>query len=220
VSELAEKSPSHSYLGREEIRGLFALGLLAVVASIRIQNSEITMMVDETSYDVTVFLDVVLVLWSFYAFFMVLGLSQDIIGDRASKMFQSVSTQYLYFSFVILGFLGIALFYFMYPTRAPWAFVFLIASLGYWLIKRVYLWKKKLPKGWKPTKSDFVSLLKNLGKKLKANSYQFLFSGFLVCFLLVIYGTREEFVIPSSIIGSIFLIGFLIAKDKKDKKSG
>jgi len=220
VSELAEKSSSRSYLRREEIRGLFALGLLAVVASIRIQNSEITMMVDETSYNVTVFLDVVLLLWSFYAFFMVLGLSQDIIGDNASKMFQRLSTQYLYFSFVILGILGIALFYFMYPTRAPWAFVFPIASLGYWLIKRVYLRKKKLPKGWKPTKSDFVSLFKNLGKKLKANSYQFLFSGFLVCFLLVIYGTHEELVIPSSIIGSIFLIGFLIAKDKKDKKSG
>jgi len=47
------------HLKREEIRGLFALGLLAVVVSIRIQyqNREITIPVNGTNYVVTPLFD-------------------------------------------------------------------------------------------------------------------------------------------------------------------
>jgi hypothetical protein len=65
---LNEKESSSSLLKKEEIRGLFVLGLLAVMASIRIQNEEITIIFEETSYNVVVFLDVMIVMWSFYAF--------------------------------------------------------------------------------------------------------------------------------------------------------
>lgn len=202
---------------REELRGLFALGLLAIVATIRIQNPQIIWVIDETTHDVTGFFDVTLVLWSFYAFFMVLGLSKDIIGVKASKTFLSLSTQYLYFSYVLLGLLAGGLFYSIYPTRAPWVFLFLFLALMYFIIKRIFLWARKLPRKWKPIKQSFVYNAKQFLRQIKKTAYQFLYSGFIVCFMLVIWGVYEEYVFPAAIIGSIFLISFLIAHDYVNK---
>lgn len=132
---MAEKEHPRSLLRREELRGLFVLGLLAVVASIRIQNDEILITVEEKSYEVTVFLDIMLLLWSFYAFFMVMALSEDLFGKNLSSRFRETSTQYLYLSFSLLAVLAAVFYYAMYPTRAPWVFGFLPVLLAYWLIK-------------------------------------------------------------------------------------
>lgn len=70
-----------------------------MVASVRIQNPEIMVLIEEKSYNVAIFLDVMIVLWSFYAFFMVLGLSEDIIGKNASSKCRETSASYLYVSF-------------------------------------------------------------------------------------------------------------------------
>jgi len=84
---------------------------------------------------------------------------------------------------------------------------------AYWLLRR-------LMKMRKPPKGNFG----NLRKRIKSNAYQLLFSVFLVCFLLVMFGTYEEFVIPSFVIGSVSLIGFLITREKvkgsQGKKAG
>lgn len=213
MSELSEKPSSHIYLAREEIRGLFTLGLLAIVASIRIQNKEITITVSGTPYNVTVFLDVMLILWSFYAFFMVLGLSDDIIGENASKTFRRISKYYLYFSYFMLASLAMGFYYTVYHIRAIGLLVFGFAALLYWSAKKIYLWTKKVQK----VRLSAKSLWKKSFKWLKSEWYQFLFSGFFVCLLLAVAGTHEEFVIVSSIIGSIFLILFLIARDRKKK---
>jgi len=54
-------------------------------------------------------------------------------------------------------------------------------------------------------------------KRVKAKLYQLLLSAFMLCFLLVMFGTYEEFVIPSFIVGSICLVSFLIAREKVKK---
>ena len=205
---MGEKKSSSSYFRREEIRGLFVLGLLAVIASVRIQNDEIMVIIDEHSYNVVIFLDVMIVLWSFYAFFMVLGLSEDIIGKKASSMFRENSATYLYFSFLFLVFLSILLVYSAYPTRTPWALGFLLILIAYFVIKR--LRKIQRPLKFNHSRRYFVNWM-------KSNLHQFLFSAFFVCLLMVMFATHEGHVIPSFIIGSVMLISFLIARDKIKK---
>jgi len=208
---LNKKELQRSLFKREELRGLFVLGLLAVIASIRIQSDEITIAIEQKSYEVTIFLDIMLFLWSFYAFFMVLALSEDIIGKNLSNMFREVSATYLYLSFAILAILSTVLLYAVYPTRTPWVLGFLPVLLAYWLIK-------KLKRKRRPLKHSLKESSKDLWNRMKSNLYQFLFSVFFVCLLLIMFGTHEEFVIPSFVIGSVALIGFLIAR-KKLKKS-
>lgn len=210
---MTEIEKPSSYFRREEIRGLFVLGLLAVVASMRIQSKEMTIIIAEKSYDVSIFLDIMLIFWGFYAFFMVLGFSEDIIGKKSSSMFREISTKYLYFSFVILGGLLIVFFLAVYPTRAPWVLGFLPVLFAYWLIR-------KLVKMKRPRKVD----LGNLWRQTKSNAYQLFLAFFQVCLLLVMFGTYEELVVPSFIVGSVFLISFLIAREKvkgsQEEKTG
>jgi Flp pilus assembly protein TadB len=214
MSDLSEK-PTSVYLGREEIRGLFALGLLAIVVSIRIQyqDKEITVPINGMNYVVTPFFDAMILLWSFYAFFMVMGISDDIIGEKASSIFRSISRYYLYSSFVILGLMGVAFYYSINPLRAIGVSVIVIALLIYWFARQIYLLKKRMhEKGL-----SIKSLLQKSFNYLKSEWYQFLASVFFVCLMLVVFGTHDEFIIPSSIIGSIFLILFLVIKERRKR---
>ncbi len=213
MKKLANKAPKQGFLRREEIRGLFALGLLAVVASIRIQNSQIVYTFNNNKYDVTIFFDVTLLMWSLYAFFMVVGLSEDILGQKTSQSFRSLSTYYLFFSFIIIGVLACWLFYSMYPSRAPWLLLFVLALGGYFAIKKASLGARGLIRERKSLSSELkVAIINNL-RKLKKTSYQFLLSAATLCYLLVIFGSTEEIVVPSAIIGSIFLVCFLLVRD-------
>jgi hypothetical protein len=204
---LNQKESQRSYFKREELRGLFVLGLLAVVASVRIQSKNITFIINGNPYDVAVFLDIMLITWSFYAFFMILGLSEDIIGKKSADLFREVSTQYLYLSFVILASLSIVFLYFVYPTRTPYAIGFLVVACTYWFIRKLIQIRK-----------TFRFSFGNLWKRAKRNLYQLLLSAFIVCFILVMFGTREDLVIPSFIIGSACLLSFLIIRERLIKR--
>jgi hypothetical protein len=71
---------------KEEIRGIFVLGLLAVLASVRVQYSTMMVNIGRSSFEAIVFLDFTIVLWSFYALFMVFGLSEDMIGKTVARV--------------------------------------------------------------------------------------------------------------------------------------
>ncbi|HUW47236.1 MAG TPA: hypothetical protein VMW36_00645, partial [Patescibacteria group bacterium] len=200
---MTERETPSSYFKREELRGLFVLGLLAVVASIRIQNNEIIIVVEQKSYNLALYLDVMLFLWSLYAFFMVLGLSEDIIDKKSSIMFREISTWYLYVSFIILGFLSIVLYFSWYPTRAPWVLGFLPVLFVYWLVRKIV-----------KVRSQPKLSYQDVWKRLRKNLYQLLLAVFIVCLLLIVYGASESFIIPSFIVGSASLIGFLMAREK------
>jgi hypothetical protein len=195
------------------MRGLFSLGLLAIVTAFRIGYKEITVVVDGNSYNVTGFFDIMVILWSLYAFFMVMGLSGDILGENLSRMFRRISRYYLLCSYVFLGFLAIVFYYTMYGIRAIGLSVFVLALVLYWSGKRLYLFRKR----WPEQRLSVRFAWNKLVNYLKSEWYQFLLSVFIACLLLVVAGTHEEFVLPSSIIGSIFLILGLVARDKKKR---
>ena len=67
---------------KEEIRGLFVLGLLAVLASIRIQQPVLNIVLNDRSYNVSPFLDITIFFGSAYAFFY--GVRQVKRCDRQS----------------------------------------------------------------------------------------------------------------------------------------
>jgi hypothetical protein len=214
MPDQSEKPLPKGFLNREEIRGLFTLGLLAVAVSIRIQNKEITLTINNNPFNITVFFDTMILLWSFYAFFMILGLSDDIIGENISKTFRKVSTFYLYLSFAALGLLAVIFYYSAYQIQSIGLSIIGLTLVLYWSVKKVYSWSKKTHNGGLSLKSG----INNQWKKLKSESYQFLLSIFGICFILVTIGTKEEFIIPSAIVGSIFLVLFLVARDWKKKK--
>jgi len=71
-------TPSHlqskTELKREELRGLFVLGLLAILIVIRFQNEKLMVTMGESSFDFIPLITITIVWWSMYALFMVLGL--------------------------------------------------------------------------------------------------------------------------------------------------
>lgn len=222
-SEDKSEKPSGIYLGREEIRGIFALGLLAVITAVRIQyialNRDITILIEGTPQNITPFFDAMILLWSLYAFFMVLGVSDDIIGEKASSGLRRTSRYYLYLSFLILGLFAVVFYYSLYPLQAIGLSVFAIALFIYLFAKQIYLLTKKI--GEKELSLKSISL--RVINYLKSEWYQFLGSVAFVCLMFVLFGTHDEFIIPSSIIGSIFLVLFLIMRQRmmqKHKKLG
>ena len=217
-SEDESEKPTRIYLGREEIRGIFALGLLAVVTTVRIQyialNRDITILIDGKPQNITPFFDAMIVLWSLYAFFMVLGISDDIIGEKACRGLRRISRYYLYISFLILGLFAIVFYYALYPLQAIGLSVFAIALFIYWFARQIYLLTKKIgEKGL-----SFKSLSGRIIRYLKSEWYQFIGSVAIVCLVLVVAGTHDEFIIPSSIVGSISLVLFLILRERRIHK--
>lgn len=77
-----------SDIKKEEIRGLFVLGLLAVLASVRLQYNSLMVNIGQGSFNLLVFFDFTIVFWSLYAVFMVFGLSADMLGKTSWRMYR------------------------------------------------------------------------------------------------------------------------------------
>lgn len=189
----------------EEIRGLFVLGLLAVLSSIRIQNEKMMVPIGDLSFNIVPLLDITIILWSFYAFFMVFGLSEDMIGKTASNIFREAAKMFLYLNFIVLVFLSLLLGYIAYPTRLPWA-------LGLLAILILYAMRAKLREiRRKPVKI-------NIKKIVESNLSGILGITILVCFVMIMFGVYEELVIPFFIIGCVAVLGWLATLEKKKQK--
>jgi hypothetical protein len=96
-------SDSSDVSRKDEIRALFIFGLLAVFASIRVLNSELNIKLTYGTINFAPILDDLIILWSFYAFFMVIGLSSDILGKTTATIFRDLSKFFLQYSYIILG---------------------------------------------------------------------------------------------------------------------
>lgn len=140
---------------KEEIRGLFVLGLLAVLTSVRVQYSTMTVTIGQNSFDVVVFFDITIILWSFYAFLMVFGLSEDVLGKKIAETCQSIANMFFQLNFYLLLVLGILFAYYAYPTRLPWA----LGLLG--LFAFLASFKKLRMREKKPIKIEWKKSLKS-----------------------------------------------------------
>jgi hypothetical protein len=81
--KLSEKKTLKDKLRIEEIRGVFVLGLLAVLVSIRFGYKELLIYVGEPYFNlISGLIDITIVFWFLYAYLMVLGISEDVIGKN------------------------------------------------------------------------------------------------------------------------------------------
>jgi hypothetical protein len=188
---LDKKEISKDNLKTEEIRGLFVLGLLAVLASIRLQYDKMMVIIGQVSFDIIPFINLTIGLWSLYAFFMVLGLSEDVIGKAASEVFRGLSKAFLLLDFVILGAVSLLAFFWAFPTRSLWA-------LGLILIIGLYV-------------------AYDNRKKLKIEKIEIDKSGILIVFVLsvmFIIFFPDEYVLPFFLIGCVAIGIYIIVNEK------
>jgi len=66
-----DHSQLNTKLRREELRGLFTLGLLAILVVVRFQTEHLMVKIGQSSLALIPFINFTIVTWSLYAFFMV-----------------------------------------------------------------------------------------------------------------------------------------------------
>jgi hypothetical protein len=187
----------------EEIRGLYVLGLLAVLASIRVQQSTMNIIIGTNEFSVLPFLDITILLWSLYAFFMVLGFSEDIIGKRFSSAMKETARLYLILSFIMLALLSIMLAIFAYGIRLLWESVLLIAvGIGLLVSKAT-----KIPSFRIPSKINF----RNIGKKI---AFLALSAIVVICFMFILTVEGQTNQMLLTLIGSVTAITLFILRRK------
>jgi hypothetical protein len=76
--------------------------------------------IGQHNLDVTPLINITIVCLSLYAFFMVLGVSDDVIGKHLSEMFRNLSKMCLWLDFSLSAILGIIYFIVGYSARALW----------------------------------------------------------------------------------------------------
>lgn len=127
----------------EEIRAIFIFGLLAVFAYVKTQYKTLTLVYPNGSFNLIPVINILIILWSLYAFFMVLGLSRDAIGKPASDTFRRFSPMFLQYSFILLGVFGFLFGIVVYGSRILFIlFIMLVA-----VISGLYVHFKNRPKG-------------------------------------------------------------------------
>ena len=126
----------------EEIRALFIFGLLAVFASIRVQYQTLTVTYPNGSFNLAPIIDVIIILWSLYAFFMVLGLSGDTIGKSTAIVLKGISKVFLQYSYILLVFFLIPFGLIIYGVRFLLVLFIILAAF----IVAIYVRIKSRPK--------------------------------------------------------------------------
>ena len=177
----------------EEIRGIFVLGLLAVLAAIRIQNRQMIVMIGQLTFDVAIFLDVTILFWSLYAFFMVLGLSKDIVGRNLSENFRGVAKACLTMDFVLMAMFTSLFGYYAYPTRVPWALGLFAILVGYIVVKKFSDVRKK-------------SVKIDLKKTVLGLLMPVLTLILTLSFMTVMFVNIEVWVVPSFVVGVVSIL--------------
>jgi predicted Kef-type K+ transport protein len=101
--KLNEKEALKDKLRIEEIRGVFILGLLAILVSIRFKYEDFPVNIGQFSFNLIGLVDITIGFWILYAYFMILGVSEDILGKKFSEQFLNLSRFFLFLYFVFLG---------------------------------------------------------------------------------------------------------------------
>jgi len=190
---------------REEVRGLFVLGLLAVLVVVRFQDEKLMVTVGQSSLDFAPLVNITIMLWSSYAFFMVLGISDDVIGKNWAEMFRNLSRNFLQLDFIFLAILGTLYFILGYSIRALWIIGFIVAiSLFAILLSLRKIKAKKIKKKLKITKLDLVVRVSLL-----------LFLIFAAALLLF---PDERYLVVFFVLGLGSFIAFVFVRERQSKE--
>jgi hypothetical protein len=198
----------------EEIRGIFVLGLLAVLIAIKLQSPSGKLDVtlgQLKNLDIMPLINFIIILWSLYAFFMVFGLSEDVVGKTISQMFRGIARACLLMNFVLLAFLGAFYGYFAYPTRLPYVIGLILIILIFGALKE-FLKARKKPKKQSRWKLTIKGLKENL-------SVLMLFGLFVIIAVILQY--PDDWIrLPAFIIGCVVSLCIIFwYKDKKPESS-
>jgi hypothetical protein len=109
---------------REEIRGIFTLGLMAILITLRVSQHEITLEIMGQVYIFTEIIDVTLICWGIYAFAMMIWLSPEIFPKNVCDFSYMMGILFLLLSFILY-----------YLT----AFVITFTLPSYWKIVSLFL---------------------------------------------------------------------------------
>jgi hypothetical protein len=154
---LAENDENKDQYRKEELRGIFVLGLLAVLVTFRFAQTTESIMFSfgQASFDLVPILDITIAFWSLYAFFMVIGFSDYEVGKNLAEYFRSASKAFLIINFILLGFFALVIYNDAYPDRWYWLVGILVIAIVGRVIRRV----RKI-EGF-----NFRQILANLKKK-------------------------------------------------------
>jgi len=96
---------------REELRGLFTLGLMAVLITLRLNlKPEYTLQIWEfRGIPFVSIMDIILTTWGLYAFFMVFSYSPDIFSIKTCKKFKALGQLCLQLSVALITIMGIGI---------------------------------------------------------------------------------------------------------------
>jgi hypothetical protein len=181
------------------------LGLLAVLVVIRFQNEKLPVKIGQSSIDFIPFINFTIILWSLYAFFMVLGLSDDVIGKTLAEMFWNLSKLFLQIDFSWSAFLGTLYFILGYPSRSLWILGLFGAIVLFVIL--LSLRKIKLEEIWKKPKITKLDLLERVTLVL-----------FLVFVVALLYYPDEQYLVVFFVLGLGSFIAFGLVKEKQSKE--
>ena len=126
---------------REEIRGLFTLGLMAVLVTLRLKlDPEYAVQFMEfKDIKVCPIIDIILVTWGLYAFFMVFGYSNDLFSSKTCNTFKEIGQGCMLLSIAFLCFIGILI---VLTNPIPSLRIFAIIIFGLFLLKIPIIYRK------------------------------------------------------------------------------
>jgi hypothetical protein len=130
----------------EELRGLFTIGLLAILITYRIQNIELIVNIFNKEVHLTFVVDSLIGLWSIYTFCMVYAYSGI---DYLSDLFQSIGETMMQFSLLLTIIVGYALLLSVHQDRSFTLSGLLVLGIIVWCLlslMRAYKTAIQLPK--------------------------------------------------------------------------
>lgn len=167
VNDDSQTSPQDLLSGegeirREEIRGIFTLGILAILFTLRDyldtskldSNSMLYALMSNTFLEklIPFAIDFTLVFWLAYAIFMVFGFSQDIIGVRLSEFFRNFARLILGMTFSTFFFilnLSLMLYLITITDAALWvALTSILLTTSTFFILSMYLFSR-MRRSWR-----------------------------------------------------------------------
>ena len=116
---------------REEVRGIFTLGLMAILVALRVGQPTINLASEGETVAVVGIIDLTLVFWGIYAFSMIISLSTDIFPEKACKISYKIGILFLLASFLLYYLVAMG-----FASKLPYfwrlgAFLLLIAPILY-----------------------------------------------------------------------------------------
>jgi hypothetical protein len=191
---------------REALRGLFVFGLLAVLVTVRFQNEELMVTIGESSFDFIPFINFTILLWSFYAFFIIVGLSDDVIGKTTAETFWYYSKVFLQIDFIWSAIIGTFFFILGYPSRSKWILMLAGASIFFVVMFSIGEIFKVLKEKWKAIRSTTT-----LDKLVMISLMSFLIS------LVALFFCDEQYLFAFVCSGVVSFFTFYSVKYKQYK---